>query len=126
ERFKAEVPALDIVVDDGGHEAHQQIATLEALLPHLRPGGIFLCEDIMSENNQFSDYLLRFAAHLHAYHAQANFQDLEARVTANPTPFQRAVHSIHLYPMVAVVERRSDRLEMVAPKHGTQWQPFLT
>jgi hypothetical protein len=32
-----EVPQLDIVIDDGGHQAHQQIATMEALLPHLSP-----------------------------------------------------------------------------------------
>jgi len=45
--------------------------------------------------------------------------------SASPTPFQQAVHSIHLYPMVLVIERRSEHLELVAPKHGTQWQPFL-
>src|SRR6185437_3589006 len=45
--FKKQVPILDIVIDDGGHEPEQQIATLEELLPHLRPGGIYLCEDII-------------------------------------------------------------------------------
>src|SRR5690349_460018 len=41
-----EVPKLDIVIDDGGHRVSQQVPTLEMLLPHLRPGGVYLCEDI--------------------------------------------------------------------------------
>jgi hypothetical protein len=51
ERFKQDVPKLDIVVDDGGHEPDQQIATMEALLPHLRPGcapAAFFCARISS------------------------------------------------------------------------------
>jgi 23S rRNA U2552 (ribose-2'-O)-methylase RlmE/FtsJ len=123
QRFKQDVPKLDIVVDDGGHEPHQQMATMEALLPHLRPGGVFLCE--FFETNPFAKYALQFARHINAYDCSANLHDQETRITANPTPFQQAVHSIHLYPMVLVIERRSENLELVSPKHGTQWQPFI-
>jgi hypothetical protein len=125
ERFKQDVPKLDIVVDDGGHEPDQQIATMEALLPHLRPGGVFLCEDIIFETNPFADYLSQFARHINAYNYSINLDDPRVRIRANPTPLQQAVHSIHLYPMVAVIERRNEHLELIAPKHGTQWQPFL-
>ena len=119
-RVIREVPQLDIIIDDGGHEAHQQIATMEALLPHLSPNGVFLCEDIMQEGNPFFDYVCKFANHLNAYNCQ---ESQELRVT--PTSVQRAIHSVHLYPLVAVIERRSEPLMMVAPKHGTDWQPFL-
>jgi Methyltransferase domain len=122
QRFKEDVPKLDIVVDDGGHEPDQQIATMEALLPHLRPGGVFLCEDITFETNPFAEYVLQFARHINAYNWSYDDQRTQS---ANPTPFQQAVHSIHLYPMVSVIERRNEHLELVAPKHGTQWQPFL-
>jgi len=122
QRFKEDVPKLDIVVDDGGHEADQQIATMEALLPHLRPGGVFLCEDITVETNAFAEYAFQFARHINAYNYNLDDQRTQS---ASPTPFQQAVHSIHLYPMVLVIERRSEHLELVAPKHGTQWQPFL-
>jgi cephalosporin hydroxylase len=37
QRFLAKVPSFDIVIDDGGHEASQQMPTLEALLPRLSP-----------------------------------------------------------------------------------------
>jgi SAM-dependent methyltransferase len=117
QRFKQDVPTLDIVVDDGGHNHHQQIATMEELVPHLRPGGIFLCEDIHYETNPFAEYVLQFARHINASNWSPN--------GANPTPLQQAIHSVHLYPMAAVIERRKEHLELVAPKHGTHWQPFL-
>jgi 23S rRNA U2552 (ribose-2'-O)-methylase RlmE/FtsJ len=126
EAFRREVPQLDIVIDDGGHEPHQQIATMEALLPHLRPGGVFLCEDLSGEGNAFFDYVSRFAKHLNAYAWKLNLQDPEMRLSATPTPFQHAIHSVCLYPLVTVIERRGEPLNMVAPKHGTQWEPFLT
>ena len=50
-QFKEKVPAIDIIVDDGGHQVDQQVATLEELLPHLRPGGVYLCEDIQHTLN---------------------------------------------------------------------------
>jgi len=124
--FRREVPQLDIVIDDGGHEAYQQIATMEALLPHLRPGGVFLCEDIFGEGNAFLDYVCRFAKHLDAFNYKENLQDPETRISANPTSFQRAIQSISLYPLVAVIERGGEPLNMVGPKHGTKWEPFLT
>ena len=37
------IPRIDVVIDDGGHEPNQQIVTLEALLPHMNPGGVYLC-----------------------------------------------------------------------------------
>jgi hypothetical protein len=41
--------------------------------------------------------------------------------------FQSVIHSIHFYPFVIVIEKRPAPLqEMVAPKHGTIWEPFLT
>ena len=40
------LPPLDIVIDDGGHTPDQQRVTLEELLPHIRPGGVYVCEDI--------------------------------------------------------------------------------
>ncbi len=43
QRFKREAPNIDIVIDDGGHLPEQQIAAFEELLPHLRPGGVYLC-----------------------------------------------------------------------------------
>jgi len=124
--FKREVPHLDIIIDDGGHEPQQQIVTLEELFPHLRPGGVYLCEDITGKDNLFAAYLGRLATHLHSYAWQADHEDPERRLQSPPTSFQRTVHAMHLYPFVAVMERARYPVDLVAPKHGTQWQPFLS
>jgi hypothetical protein len=40
--------------------------------------------------------------------------------------FQRVVDSVHVYPSMIVIEKRAERLDqLIAPKHGTDWQPFL-
>lgn len=122
QRTLAEIPRLDIVVDDGGHGDFQQIATLEAVLPRLAPGGVYLCEDIHSIRHGFHDYMSGLARNLHAWGAAVDEGDPYRRV---PTGFQRAVDSITMYPFVVVLERRKSDLDLLeAPKHGSQWQPF--
>ena len=46
-RFREHRPLIDVFVDDGGHFPEQQIVTLEEVLPHMAPGGVYLCEDIV-------------------------------------------------------------------------------
>ena len=113
----AATPAgLDVVLDDGGHEAYQQIASLEALLPHLRPGGVYICEDIHRRDHAFHAYINGLATNLHATESYESFPAL---------PAQAAIESITIYPFVVVIEKRQHRLERLeAPKHGSQWQPF--
>jgi len=40
---------LDIVIDDGSHRAADQIATCRLLWPLLRPGGLYIVEDIQND-----------------------------------------------------------------------------
>jgi hypothetical protein len=128
EDFKKQVPKLDIVVDDGGHFPHQQVPTLEALLPHLRPGGVFLCEDVQSSFNELASYANGL---VHDLNSDALLTtdpgDSERRTVVKTTPFQAAIHSIHFYPFVVAIEKRDAAVdELVGPKHGTQWEPHLT
>ena len=124
--FKREVPTLDVIIDDGGHEPHQQITTLEEMFPHLRAGGIYVCEDVTIRGNAFAAYIGQLTDHLNAYDWKADEENSERRLIAHPTSFQATVNSIHLYPFVAVLERAHSKVDLVAPKHGTQWQPFLS
>jgi hypothetical protein len=57
-QFREQVPSLDIVIDDGGHRPEQQIVTLEETLAYLRPGGVYMCEDIHRIHNNFSAYIM--------------------------------------------------------------------
>lgn len=124
--FRREVPILDIVVDDGSHKPDQQIVTLEELLPHLRQGGVYLCEDIESSIHPFASYIHGLAHQLNDYSTAVGTGDPERWISCQPTPLQREISSIHLYPYVSVIEKNSAPvLEFTAPMHGSEWQPFL-
>ena len=111
--FKQNVPALDIVIDDGGHLMEQQIVSLEELLPILRPGGIYLCEDINGNANRFSSYIYGLVSKLNECN---DYQ----RHPANP--LQHLIYGIHLYPYVAVIEKREHNIsELASTAYGTKW-----
>lgn len=121
--FRDRVPPVDVLIDDGGHQPEQQIVTLEEMWPHLRPGGVFICEDVHGINNDFTAYVGALADQLNAFKPS-----FDQRVLSSPaTPLQADVHSIHFYPYVVVIEKRATPLTLLsAPKHGTMWQPFRT
>lgn len=126
-RFRQEAGAIDIVIDDGGHLPQQQIVSFEELMPYLRWGGLYLCEDLHGTLNPFASYLSGFAQNLNACDRQVNnVDDDERRVVFGTTPLQSAVSSVHFYPYLTIVERASGpNSEYVSSKRGTQWQPFL-
>lgn len=125
--FRNEVPALDIVIDDGGHQLEQQIVSTEELFPFLRPGGVYVCEDVLGAYNEFASYVQGLTHRLNDYVGViASEDDNERRIVYGCTPFQAAVNSVHFYPFVSVLERNETPVnELRARKHGTQWQPFL-
>lgn len=124
-RVRDEIPPLDIIVDDGGHLVHQQAVTLEETLAYLRPGGVYLCEDIHGIWNPFHLYVCGLARHLHASRTETNPDNPERRIVVHASPLQTAIHSVHIYPFVTVIERTEHAVaELVSPKRGTQWQPF--
>jgi hypothetical protein len=84
--FKLHPEGLDILVDDGGHEAHQMLTTLQSGYPHIHPGGFLLVEDIMNPH-----LLSTF------WEPAASFISLEA--------WHGRVESVHIYPLVLVVRK---------------------
>jgi len=118
--FKDKVHAIDILIDDGGHKSEQQIVTLEEMLPHLSPGGIYLCEDIHRTHNEFASYLHGLIKSLNS------LEHSEPTRGVRPTQFQSWIKSINFYPYVTVIEKAEKPEDIfIAPKHGTEWQPFL-
>jgi hypothetical protein len=125
-RVRAEVPRLDVVIDDGGHKSIQQAVTLEELLPHLSPGGVYLCEDIHGPVNRFGAYVAGLFQAMNATDATEDLDDPERRTVVRTSGFQALVDSIHCYPYAIVIERRAAAVaELVSAKRGTQWEPFL-
>lgn len=119
QRFKKEVPLLDVIVDDGGHQAYQQEATFEALFDHLAPGGVYICEDIHGRFQAFGYYLMGLATGLHAMLPSS-------LPLSNPsTALQSQIASVHVYPYIVVIEKlATPRKAFYSEKHGEEWNPF--
>lgn len=75
-RLRARHDAFDIVLDDGSHVWSHQILTFETLFSSLRPGGVFIIEDIDTSYGDHvphygrdstvtaADYLFNLASHV--------------------------------------------------------------
>jgi SAM-dependent methyltransferase len=120
-RFREQVPKVDILIDDGGHDPEQQRITLEEMLPHLQPGGVYLCEDIGSRANRFGGYVSGLMS-------QMNFQRKTIEIfdaPMIPSGFQASVGCVTQYPFVTVIEKHAKHPGLfVSKKHGTEWQPY--
>ena len=110
EDIRKSIPRVDILIDDGSHHPEHQIITLEEMLPHLSPGGIYLCEDLHGVPNYHAAYIAGIASLMNG--GQSSRLALE-------------IDSIHLYPAVAVIEKCEFDRSHLSEKRGTQWQPFL-
>jgi SAM-dependent methyltransferase len=114
--FLAGNPEFDIVIDDGGHLPHQQMATLEAVLGSIAPGGVYLCEDVHGVEKQFLAYAFGLVTRLNA----TSHPDDGGGV--DRSAFQRVVHSIHFYPFVVVIEKHAvDPGPLRSMERGSLW-----
>lgn len=77
---------IDMLVDDGGHEAHQMITTLTETFWHLNEGGYIAIEDIHGEH-YVDSFFVPIAHHLGHYAAN------------------NALDSVHIYPFLLIVKR---------------------
>ncbi len=120
--FRRQVPSFDVVLDDGGHQPEQQMVTLEETLPYLKPGGVYICEDIHGIGNRFAAFAHELADNLNA----ARWNRTKGLTACDATPFQASIQSVHCYPFVVVIETNAQPVQtLTAPKQGSQWQPFL-
>jgi len=78
---------LDILVDDGGHQAHQMGVTFHVSFPHINPGGYIATEDIFVHDQL--PFLLNAATSIGWWHGQGQ------------------VESTHLYPGVFLLKKIS-------------------
>jgi hypothetical protein len=119
--FKTSVEGIDVLIDDGGHSAEQQQSTLEEMLPTLRPGGVYVCEDVHNRFNSFLDFATGLVRELNGQEIMSG-----SLLQSDVSRFQSSIHSIHFYPYLVVIEKhRVPPTKLSAPKHGTVWQPFF-
>lgn len=110
------VGPIDIVVDDGGHEMHQQIATFEELWPAVRDGGVFLTEDTHTSywerygggyqrEGTFMEYVKDKIDQLNAWHSKEEGFEVD--------DYTRTIRSMHFYDSIVVFEKGT----VVKPHH---------
>lgn len=125
----AEVGLLDIVIDDGGHLANQQITSFEELYPRMSQNGVYLVEDTHTalwggrwNDRQDGQTILSFAAARCAQlmdwsGRRENFNQLmtpqNALLADKASEFCRTTKSISFYDSIIVFERG----QRVVPRH---------
>jgi len=113
EQVASEVPRIDIFIDDGGHKPHHQIIALEVVLPLLRPGGIYLVEDIIDA---------KFIQHVHEKYVTplTKFEWKSNLVQVRLSKPQQQLFSVSIYPGMVVIEKLLRPREILRPvEHGT-------
>ena len=123
---KSKIPPIDILIDDGGHTMLQQIVSFEELFGHVKPDGVYLCEDIHTSywmdwgggykrKGTFIEYSKNFIDKINAYNSrQQSFE---------PDEFTRSVNSLHYYDSILVIEKRPTP-KPFSSETGTATIPF--
>jgi len=132
--YTSVAPQIDGLIDDGGHEPHQMLVTLEQSFDHLTAGGVLAIEDIHGET-YVESFFVRSTAFLGQRGAQGT------------------LGSVHVYPYVLLVTKAGndqrapmlfsgttatvatfEEMWAVLPQHpgghvvleNAGWGPFLT
>jgi len=109
--FKEKYPRVDILLDDGGHTINQQITTFREMFPHIKDGGLYMCEDChtsyvdkerwpgggLRREGTFIEFTKSLIDELNAFWTGKALQ---------PTYNTTNVGGIHFYDSVVVVEKR--------------------
>lgn len=124
-QLRAEIPRIDILLDDGGHTMTQQINTFEELFPAIEENGVYLCEDLHTSywkdfgggyrrRGTFIEYAKSFVDQLNAWHSR------EARFQVDD--FTRSAYGVHFYDSIVVVEKKP----MQTPEHKQSGKPSIS
>ena len=108
--FRKKYPRVDILLDDGGHTMNQQIVTFREMFPHIKDGGLYMCEDCHTSyfNNKFwsgglkregtfIEFTKNLIDEINAYHMDDNL---------NPNYNTNNIGGLHFYDSVVVVEKK--------------------
>ncbi|MBY0245279.1 MAG: class I SAM-dependent methyltransferase [Sphingobacteriaceae bacterium] len=104
----SKIPQIDIIIDDGGHTMKQQIVSYEELFKHIKPDGVYLCEDCHTSywpeygggykrKGSFIEYSKQWIDQINAFHSRT------PELPVND--FTRSVKSVHYYDSIVVLEK---------------------
>lgn len=115
--FKTRVGAFDIIIDDGVHQAGPQLTSFHALfLSHLKPGGMYIIEDIHTAYprqtpNELIIFLRELQDHLQ-WNGKSSWASVHMSLTeVSPSQlnaFEKTIHAIHFYKSLVIIEKRKE------------------
>lgn len=99
---------LDIVIDDGSHVSLDQKQSFAELFPALREGGIYVIEDIHTSYRAGynDDTQLSFVEYLKEMIDSLHKNEQPGTIFFNEW---EQVFAIHIYPSLAIIEKRNPR-----------------
>lgn len=103
-----QVGPVDVLIEDGGHRPHQQLATFRVFYPRMKEDGCFIIEDLhtsywpsyvggLRRRGTFMEFAKRKLDQLNAWHSREEGFE--------PDRFTRTTRSMHFYDSVVVFER---------------------
>lgn len=107
DRILNEIPPIDILIDDGSHIQQHLIKGFQKLYQHIKPGGIYLIEDLhtsywhqygggLKKPDSFIEFSKSLIDELNAFHIQENVDK----------SFAIKTDSLHYYDSIFVIERK--------------------
>jgi hypothetical protein len=120
EKLAAEIGPIDILIDDGSHVFKHQLVTFRTLFKHIREDGLYVCEDLhtsyweeifnggVRKPGTYIEFLKELIDELNAWFWREN-------VETEKDAFANAVHGMHFYPTLLVVEKRPMDKPLVTP-----------
>ncbi len=108
-KVKAQIPELDILIDDGGHTMKQQIVSFENLFEKIKFGGLYLCEDNhtsywfefgggMKKKGTYLEFVKNLVDVMHLWYAGKN-------TNIPNSDLKESIYAIHIYNSIVVIEK---------------------
>ena len=132
-RVASKYQPFDIVVEDGSHRWEHQITTLKTLFPFVRPGGLYVVEDLQTNYGDFAkDYrgvasapCVKFLKRWLDYHIADSALPLAEEEDAFLRTYGRGACTIAFYRRLCAIEKREQAIPAAA-RASTQLAPLST
>jgi hypothetical protein len=125
ENLKAQLPALDILLDDGGHTMSQQIVTFKHLFDKVKDDGLYMIEDTHTSywreyhggyknRHSFIEFSKNIIDQIHAW-------NIDNEKIAPIDEITRHTNSIAFYDSIVVIEKTLRE----EPVHSMRGEPTI-
>lgn len=124
-RVAEETGPIDILIDDGSHTYEHQLSTFRTLFEHVSENGVYGCEDLWTSysKEEYGGGLRQpgtFVEFLKELIDETNAWFWREGVETETSGFANAVHGIHFYPALVVIEKRAMQKPIVTPVGRTR------